>query len=130
MLPPCIDEDDAASFRREVAAELAAEEAKAHAELKRQGVPMLGIKRATEVSPHRRATSFEPLRKRNPTFAVGRGNESAWRRAAAAVRAFRTTYANALDQWCEGMRAALFPAGTWWMRVFHGAQVITAPLLR
>jgi putative transposase len=130
VLPPCIHKDDADAFRREVAAEVAAEEVRAHAEMKRRGVSLRGIKHAVKVSPHKRATSFEPLRKRNPTFAVGRGNEGAWRRAAAAVRAFRTAYRDALERWCHGMRTALFPEGTWWMRVLHAVKIAASPGVR
>jgi REP element-mobilizing transposase RayT len=122
-LPPTIEPDDADAFRREVAAELERQEAQAHAEVRAQGRRFLGAKRAAEVSPYERATSFEALRKRNPTFAVGRGQGAVWRRAAAAVKAFRAAYRAALDRWCAGVRSALFPAGTWWMRVFHGAGI-------
>jgi REP element-mobilizing transposase RayT len=44
----------------------------------------------------------------------------------AARRAFRCAYRDALDRWREGAREVLFPLGTWWMRVFHGA-VVAAP---
>jgi putative transposase len=64
----------------------------------------------------------------NPTFAVGREQEGAWRAAAAVVRAFRTSYGSALGRWCAGIRDAVFPAGTWWMRVFHSAGVPDAAL--
>ena len=127
VIPPCIEKGDADAFRGDVAAEVAAEEAKAQSEMRRQGVSLLGAKRVTAISPQKRATSFEPLRKRNPTFAVGRGNVSAFQRAAAAVTAFRAAYRDALDRWCQGARNALFPAGTWWMRVFHGASMCSHP---
>jgi REP element-mobilizing transposase RayT len=120
-LPPAIGAAEADDFRREVAAEVASEEAKAHAE--RQGAGVLGADRAVHVSPYERATSFEALRARNPTFAVGRGNGDAWRCAAAAVRSFRATYRAALERWCAGVRSVLFPAGTWWMRVLHAVGV-------
>ena len=120
-LPPAFAVDEVEDFRREVAAELARAEAKAHAERAREGV--LGADRAGSVSPYERATSFEPVRALNPTFAVGRGSADAWRRAAAAVRAFRAAYRVALAQWCKGVRDVLFPEGTWWMRVFHVACV-------
>jgi putative transposase len=122
-LPPAIEQDGADGFRHEVAAELERQEALAHAEVERQGFRFLGAKRASEVSPYERATSFEALRERNPTFAVGRDQGDAWRTAAAAVQAFRASYRAALDRWCAGVRSVLFPAGTWWMRTFHGASV-------
>ena len=124
VLPPMIGAAEADEFRREVAAELARQEANAHAELSEAGV--LGADRAGSVSPYERATSFEPLRACNPTFAVGCGradDSDAWRRAAGAVRAFRTAYRAALTQWREGVRDVLFPEGTWWMRVFHAVGI-------
>jgi putative transposase len=63
------------------------------------------------------------LRDRNPTFAVGREQGGAWRTAATAVRAFRASYRASLERWCAGVRSALFPAGTWWMRTLHGVSV-------
>jgi putative transposase len=120
-LPPAFGADEADDFRRQVRAELAREEAQAHAKLAEEGV--LGADRASGVSPFERATSFEPLRALNPTFAVGRGNEDAWRGAVAAVRAFRAAYRAALAHWRQGVRDVLFPEGTWWMRVFHAAGI-------
>ncbi|WP_437600023.1 transposase [Sorangium sp. So ce590] len=122
-LPPAIEQDGGDGFRCEVAAELERHEAQARAEVERQGMRVLGAERARNVSPYERATSFEALRGRNPTFAVGREQGDAWRIAAAAVRAFRASYRAALERWRGGVRGAVFPSGTWWMRTFHGASV-------
>lgn len=127
-LPPIVEQDNAEDFRREVAAELERLEAQAHAEIQRQGLRFLGADRASKVSPYERATSFEALRDRNPTFAVGRGQGDAWRIARAAVRAFRSSYRAALDLWRAGVRSVEFPAGTWWMHTFHGASVTAVVL--
>jgi putative transposase len=121
--PPAIEPVSAKAFCREVAAELERLEVQARTEVQRRGQRFLGAERACQVSPYERATSFEALHERNPTFAVGRDQGNAWRRAAAAVREFRASYRNALERWCAGVRGALFPAGTWWMRIFHGASV-------
>jgi REP element-mobilizing transposase RayT len=122
-LPPGIEVDEAEEFRREVAEALTREEAKANAALSSGEV--LGAAQASSVSPIERATSVEPLRSLNPTFAVGRGDGSkeAWLRAAAAVRAFRAAYRAALAQWRECVREVVFPEGTWWMRVCHAAGI-------
>ncbi len=122
-LPPTIEPGDADGFRREVATELERLEEQARAEVRARGLRVLGAKRVCRVSPYERATSFEALRERNPTFAVGRNQGAAWCRAAAAVKAFRASYRAALERWCAGVRSALFPTGTWWMHVFHGADI-------
>jgi REP element-mobilizing transposase RayT len=117
--PPDIDPARAPSFRRQVAAELTRLEAEAH----RRHRTFLGAARATSLPPTARATTIEPTLDRNPTFAVGRNQGDAWHRAAAALRAFRASYRAALERWRAGARHAVFPTGTWWMRVFHGAVV-------
>ncbi|MGK4003435.1 transposase [Sorangium sp. So ce1036] len=122
-LPPGIDQENAEAFRCQVAAELERLETQARAEVERQGLRFMGAERASKVSPYDRATSFEGLRERNPTFAVGRDQGDARRSAAATVRAFRTSYRAALERWRAGVRSVLFPVGTWWMRTFHGASV-------
>jgi putative transposase len=127
-LPPIIEQDDATRFRDDVADELLRLEGKVHAEMWQKGRSFLGAKQIMAVSPHDRATSVEPQRGRNPTFAVGRDQHDLGLRAAAAVRAFRAEYREALERWREGVRCdrvrnVVFPAGTWWMRVFHGAAV-------
>ncbi|MFT3772784.1 MAG: transposase [Minicystis sp.] len=127
-LPPAVEHDSQGSFCRDVATELERQEVEARADVKRHGRTFLGPERARKVSPHARATSPEPPRDRNPTFAVGRQQGSLWHRAAAAVRAFRGSYRVALEHWCSGVRSAVFPAGTWWMREFHHAAIMDAAL--
>lgn len=122
-LPPAVGSAGAESFCHEVAAELERLEVLARADAQRRGVRFLGAERACKISPYERATSHEPLHERNPTFAVGREQGSAWRCAAAAVRAFRASYRSALERWCAGARSAVFPFGTWWMRTFHCVTV-------
>ena len=122
-LPPTIAEDEADQYRRNVAAQLAQHEAEARTKVRPELI--LGPERAATVPPTSRATSFEPLRERNPTFAVGHRNGVEWRCAAASVRTFRAAYRAALEQWRSGVRGAVFPAGTWWMRVFHAVTVAT-----
>lgn len=121
-LPPTIRPVDAEAFRARIAAELERQELEAHMEVKRSGRRFWGVKRVCSVSPHDRIPNVEPVRQRNPTFAVGRNQGSAWRRAAAAVRTFRRAYREALERWRGGVRTAVFPTGTWWMRIFHGAR--------
>jgi putative transposase len=122
-LPPDVEKESAEGFRAAVAAELARMEAQAHEDMRGQGLRVLGAEQAGAVSPYDRATSVEALGDRNPTFAVGSEQKGAWRAAAGAVRAFRASYRAALERWRAGVYKALFPVGTWWMRVFHRAGV-------
>jgi hypothetical protein len=92
--------------------------------MQEQGRGFLGAERASRVAPETRATSAEPLIERQPRFAVGRGQGDAFRRAAAAVHAFRASYRSALERWRAGLRSVVFPSGTWWMRIFHGARIV------
>ena len=83
----------------------------------------MGLERIKKTSPYQRATSWEDLRALNPTFAVGRGQHKALELAIKAIKAFRRAYRAALDLWRGDDRLVQFPAGTWWMKVFHGALV-------
>jgi REP element-mobilizing transposase RayT len=114
-----------AQIRDAVALELTHQERLERAEVKKRGWKVLGSERARRVSPYRRAKSFEPIRGRNPTFAVGRGQRKAFFAAVAELRAFRLAYRDALEQWRNGLRQVLFPVGTWAMRCVHCAAVDT-----
>jgi REP element-mobilizing transposase RayT len=123
-LPPAFDNDPNA-VRESVAVELAHQERLARKEVAARGWRVLGAERVRRISPYRRAMSFEPLRGRNPTFAVGRRQKDAFFQAVAALRAFRRAYRNALEQWREGLRSVVFPQGTWCMCRVHGAAAQT-----
>ena len=120
-LPPMISDNDAKAFREDVAKALATEVAMARATIAPENV--LGAKCAITISPETRSKAIEPTRKRNPTFAVGRGHGDIAAIAARAVTAFRTAYRTAIELWCAGDRNVEFPAGTWWMRVFHAVNI-------
>jgi len=123
-LPPSVRAEDADAWRDAVRASVAEHEMRGREEVADKGWRFLGAERAEKVSPYDRATSFEPLVSRNPTFAVG-GVAGAYRTAVKALREFRAAYDAALEKWCAGMRDAEFPAGTWWMVRHHGAAVAT-----
>lgn len=82
-----------------------------------------GAARSKQTSPFRRASSREQRGTLNPTFAVGHGAKAARLDAIAALRAFRTSYHEALHRFRSGERDTVFPAGTWWMAVAHGVNV-------
>jgi putative transposase len=120
-LPAPLAKEDAEAFREEVAKELKLLVAMARQTIAPENV--LGANRAATISPETRSKIPEPIRKRNPTFAAGRGHTDIAIVAARAVKAFRATYRAALQKWCAGDRSVGFPEGTWWMRVFHAVNV-------
>ena len=84
---------------------------------------MLGRVGAKNVSPYRCAKSWRELGKLVPHIAAGRGQKEARLAAIAELRAFRAAHREAKRRWVEGDRDVVFPAGTYWMRVHHGAEV-------
>lgn len=124
MLPPTLEHTYGAQAMRDaVNEELQRQEHLARAEVKKRGWRVLGADRVRRLSPYRRATSFELLRDRNPTFAVGRGQKKAFFVAMAELQAFRRAYHQALEQWRAGLRTVVFPQGTWCMCRVHGVVV-------
>jgi putative transposase len=111
-------------IREVVAREVAEQEEQARASVRARGWSVLGAKNVRRASPYGRAKSWEPSRGRNPHFAVGRHQKRAFFDAVAALRAFRSAYCAVLTQWRQGLRDVTFPAGTWVMRVLHGAAVV------
>jgi REP element-mobilizing transposase RayT len=120
-LPPSITRENADAFIADIKLELGNLESAAHAAIPRYKV--LGAARARKVRPDSRATSREPRKQRNPSFAVGRGNADALRKEKQALRDFRSAYKKALDEWRSGNRAVVFPAGTYAMRVLHKVNI-------
>jgi hypothetical protein len=119
---PALDMDSC-HVRSAVVDELARLETAAHADVQARGWRVIGRERLASLSPYERATSWEPLRGRNPTFAVGRSQREALFEAVGVVRAFRRAHRAALKLWRTGVRHMAFPAGTWLMRWSHGALV-------
>jgi putative transposase len=109
-----------------VARELEGLERAAHQEVQTRGRTFMGAKRIPGLSPYDRATSFEALRGRNPTFAVGRGQREAFFHAVAVLREFRRAYRSALEQWRGRVRDCTFPYGTWLMHCVHDVAVALA----
>jgi REP element-mobilizing transposase RayT len=110
-------------LRHRVAKELDRLENEAHAEIAAKGWRVIGADRVQHLSPYDHSTSWEPIRDRNPHFAVGRGQRHAFFQVVKMVRAFRKTYRDAFSEWRSGARDVVFPAGTWLMRVLHDVRV-------
>lgn len=123
-LPPSLEgQMSAEEFRRQVVAELTRQEQDARLEVAKSGRAFLGADRCRRTSPYGRARSFEPMRGRNPTFAVGRGNREGFFAAVEELRVFRAAYREALRLWRLGARDVVFPGGTWAMKRVHSAKV-------
>lgn len=115
-----------ADIRDAVAVEVERIELAARENVRARGWKTLDARRIAKLSPYDRAKSFEPLRGRNPCFAVGRGQRAAFFEAVTSLRAFRQAYRAALEQWRGLARNALFPRGTWLMHVAHCAATALA----
>lgn len=87
--------------------------------LKRHRRPFLGAHAVMAESFLARATGREPKRALNPVIAAA----DVERRAASlrVEKTFRLAYRAALRAWRNGDRFVVFPRGTWWMTVHHGA---------
>jgi REP element-mobilizing transposase RayT len=127
-LPPGLDPDAVAGFHRQVAAAIARVEQRVELEMRAQGRSFPNARDLCTVPPLTRPKSVEPSVDRNPTFAPGRNQIDAGHEAVSALRTFRSLYRQALTRWRDLERDVVFPAGTWWMRVFHGAVVQSATL--
>lgn len=122
LLPPSIPTAEAETFREDVKIVLASFETAAHARFPKREV--LGPMRVMKIRPESRITSRERIQQLNPTFAVGRGiSKEIRKKEVEKLHAFRTAYRKALMKWRAGDRSVAFPAGTYAMRMFHGATV-------
>jgi REP element-mobilizing transposase RayT len=124
-MPPQLQErhgDEA--IRDAVNRELERQELLAQQEVKNRNWDVLGAERVRQLSPYRRAKTFEPVQGRNPTFAVGRGQKRTFLEAVSELRAFRRAYRQAFERWRSGLRNTIFPRGTWAMRRVHGIGVV------
>lgn len=108
-----------------LAAELERQEIAARAEVKSQGWTVMGAVAAANTSPYRQAKSWRQLGKLVPHIAAGTGEREARIDAIRELKAFRAAYRAAKEEWIAGNRDVVFPAGTYWMRVHHGARTDT-----
>jgi len=122
-MPPklaALGQDEA---RQLLQAELERQLGEAKRLVRKKGWKVVGAARCKRVSPYKRATSWEPLRSRNPVLKAGQGMLKALQKGIAALREFRKAYRKAMKRWLEGDRDVAFPHGTWWMVKVHGVAV-------
>ncbi|MCP5045065.1 MAG: transposase [bacterium] len=92
----------------------------------RTGRGYAGAKRVLKIRHTRRANSRETFGSRKPTFAAA-GNQQVARACIDRRRTFLAAYRDAWTSWKAGDRTAVFPYGTWKMRIFHGAPCHSPP---
>ncbi len=113
-------------WRKRIREAIASKVASAHRNTRAAGRHFFGRAGVLTRSFVQRARSFEPQRMIAPTVAAKDHNA---RRALLGLhKAFRIAYRHALDAWTAGDRSAVFPAGTWWMRVHHDVACDSEPL--
>ena len=113
--------------KRRVAAGVKALEPKAWDEASKRGISFMGPSRALRQKHTRRANSYETFGARNPRFAAS-GDRDAARAAVARNRVFDAEYDQGWSHWGSGdRRRAVFPHGTWKMRVLHNARCRSPP---
>ena len=117
-------EDDA---RDAIARHLEAQLRQARAEVRARGWKVMGPTRAKNVSPYKRAKTFEARGTLRPHIAAGPGQTEARIAAIEQLVEFRRRHREAKRRWCAGDRDVVFPAGTYWMVKHHGARVEPFP---
>jgi len=116
--------DSPADFRDRLAQALAVLEEQAQRNLSAKGQGFLGQRRVLAQKPTGRPATGEPKRRLSPRVA-GRDK---WKRVEALSRLaeFRDAYRKAWQALRDGLRDALFPAGTYWLRVAYGVRCAAA----
>jgi putative transposase len=117
VVPPGFDTRE--QFRREVSDALQVREEEAAARVAAAGHGFLGVQRVLAQRPFARPSRLEPHRGLNPRIAcrdrLGRIE------ALGRLVQFLQSYQQAIKRWRDGVRTVVFPAGTYLMRVLHGA---------
>ena len=126
-MPVALELDYGPELARErIAERVRHKEHQAWSEARRTGRSFVGPRRVLRLLHTKRAKSYEVFGSLNPQFAAA-GNRVAATEAVRRLRAFNAQYQRALRRWMAGDRSACFPAGTWWMRVCHGARCGPGP---
>lgn len=112
--------------RRRIGERVKEYEREALQESKRRGIAFRGARRVLRTPHTVRANSYEEFGAVNPRFSAA-GDRQAAQRKIASVRQFNHDYDEALGAWTAGDRRAVFPYGTWWMVVHHGARCRPPP---
>jgi hypothetical protein len=111
-------------FRRQLVAAVTELEDQAARALATEGRSFLGARKVMAQKPHARPAPVEPRRDLNPRIAA----RDKWKRieAIGRLKSFLAEYRLALADFSRGMRDALFPHGTYWMRIAYGVRCTTS----
>jgi REP element-mobilizing transposase RayT len=111
-------------FRSDLVGALSELEEEAARRLVKAGRWFRGVRRVLRQRPHERALSKEPRRGLRPRLA----SRDPWKRleAIGRLKKFLREYRRAWLEFARGAREAIFPAGTYWMRVAHGVRCAAA----
>jgi REP element-mobilizing transposase RayT len=111
---------DAAEFRARVGEELAELEERARCAVAGRGGGFLGVGRVLAQRPSARPAGAEPRRGLSPRVAA----RDRWKRVEALcrLREFVRAYRSARDAFRSGVRDAIFPEGTYLLRVAFGVR--------
>jgi REP element-mobilizing transposase RayT len=107
-------------FRARLAAGLARREEEAAQQLERAGRSFVGVQSVLAQDPFATATTPEPPAKLKPRIAC-RDPEKR-KEALLRLRSFLSSYRIAWLEFARGMREAVFPHGTYWMRIAYGVR--------
>lgn len=126
VVPPELEScADAAAVRARLEERLDDELRLAREEVAARGETFIGRDAVLSVSPLTKATTLEARQVKRPRF-IARDRKRR-QEMIERLRAFHAQYTRALDAWRGGNRSARFPAGTYLMRVVHGALVDANP---
>jgi len=108
--------NDVSNYRRALEAAVSHREAEAS----RRGAGFLGVKRVLSQRPSSMPVTEDPRRALRPRVAA----RDKWKRIEllGRLKGFLEDYREALEVWRERRGAAVFPAGTYLMRIAHGAR--------
>jgi putative transposase len=123
---PCpVGFESVGEFRRQLVAAVREREDRAVEEAAAAGRTFLGARKVVSQRPQNRPATVEPRRGLRPR--VASRDRSKRIEAIERLKAFLSEYRRALAQFGRGVREALFPAGTYWMRIAYGVRCAAAP---
>ncbi len=115
--PPCFLERSREEFMEELTEEVREREANCRAEIESSNQAFLGRRRALKQDPEGSPRTYAKRWTISPTVQAQRPKARV--EELVALKTFRLRYREALVQYRNRIKDVVFPAGTYWMRVFH-----------